>query len=735
MEREELRTPASVWGTTFIPDSIAVVRLRWGFLLIAALVWTGSAAKASSLLVNGSFEQGPPVGSFLNLPGGSTSITGWVVTGEGIDYVGSLFPASDGTHCIDLDGSSRSAKTPPFAEGGIAQTFATTPGTRYQVTFDMAGNPLRGPILKPMRVSAAGQEMDFTFDITGKSGYNMGWVSKSWTFTANSASTTIEFRSLTASPTTGWGAVIDNVSVTAPDGAPQPVVTKNAGAAQALVTKNEKEIQTNQKTSPFLLAHGANPPYLSEMPSVDRVKSEIQGSNPTDTLARQVAVFTYLPQIVTRLQDPGRSVRSPLMPDEQRVISAYDLAAYQLSQSFSKSHTPEEAKAFEKLHGQYEMNPKFYDQWFNGLFSPEFRAAYERVVSGKLANYQAHVDQERRDFEKDKAQQAAAAKGQSPFVRNDPGTLAARRCVELGGSELECIGKGLTTGFFDLAGLNPNLAEGSPQAGLRMSGVYKGAFSLMFDQDSASLDGCGKLVAEGHRYAVKKEGSRLLIEVQNEPKAFVLALGPDGRLAGPGPIDIKGKIIVGYRTYWVEQRRVSDNTIIPGSGHEVKEPIYEPKTERCTAGVLLPAGATSTSEGVLESLSSLFSGQSADQGAHDSQKDTQTLGLRMGGRYSGQGGLSLEFHAAAAVIDCGEAHVARPYMVENAASQVLVTVKNGAAPFTLAVRPDGTLTGSGSAEVAGRVVAGSSANGIAFAPRNSRCTIGTLAPSGAPAQR
>jgi hypothetical protein len=43
-----------------------------------------------------------------------------------------------------------------------------------------------------------------------------------------------------------------------------------------------------------------NPPYLSEMPSVDRVKSEIQGANPDDTLARQVAVFTYLPQIDCR---------------------------------------------------------------------------------------------------------------------------------------------------------------------------------------------------------------------------------------------------------------------------------------------------------------------------------------------------------------------------------------------------------------------------------------------------
>ena len=483
-------------------------------------------------------------------------------------------------------------------------------------------------------------------------------------------------------------------------------------------------------------AQPINPPYLIEMPSVDRAKSAIQGANPDDTLARQVAVFTYLPQIVTRMQDPNRSVRTPNTPDEQRVIAAYNLAAYQMMQAYAKSHTPEQTTVFDKLHGRYEMDSKFFDQWFNALFSPEFRAAYDRAVSGKLADYQAHVDQERRDFEKDKAQQAAAAKGQSQFVRNDPGTLAARRCMELGGSELECMGKGLTTGLFDMAGVNPNLAEGAAQAGLRMSGVYKGAgtISLMFDQDSTSLDNCGKLVDAGHQYSAAKRGSQLLVEVQNEPQAFVLTLGPDGKLNGPGPIDVKGQIIVGYNKIWVEKRRADDNSVVPGSGHWEQEPIYAPKTERCTAGILLPAGATSTSEGVLESLSSIFSGPSADQGAHDSQRDTQTIGPRMAGRYAAQGGFSVEFHAAAAVLDCGEAHVARPYAVENTGGQILVTVKNGATPFTLTVRSDGTLAGQGSTEVAGRVVTGSTDNAIVFAPRNARCSIGTLAPAGTLAQ-
>jgi choice-of-anchor C domain-containing protein len=171
---------------------------------------------------------------YLNLVGGSSAIKGWIVTGEGIDYVGTRYwTSSDGTHALDLDGSVGSKISPPYAQGGIAQTFATTPGKNYIVTFDLAGNPYRGPTIKPLRVSAAGQEKDFSFDIAGKSGSNMGWLRKTWAFTAKDVSTTLEFRSLTVSPATGWAAAIDDVSVTERRG------------EQLAVTENDKEIQVS----------------------------------------------------------------------------------------------------------------------------------------------------------------------------------------------------------------------------------------------------------------------------------------------------------------------------------------------------------------------------------------------------------------------------------------------------------------------------------------------------------
>lgn len=174
------------------------------------------APQSEPVLVNGSFEQGPAVTTFRHLAAGDTSIPGWVVTGEGVDYVAQgYWVSSDGDRAIDLDGSARSAASPPYARGGIAQAFATQPGMRYRVDFDLAGNPNRPPLVKPLRVSAAGQSTEFTFDATGRNGRNMGWLRSSWTFTAVDETTTLEFLSLTVSPHTGYGAAIDNVSVVA----------------------------------------------------------------------------------------------------------------------------------------------------------------------------------------------------------------------------------------------------------------------------------------------------------------------------------------------------------------------------------------------------------------------------------------------------------------------------------------------------------------------------------------
>jgi choice-of-anchor C domain-containing protein len=154
-----------------------------------------------NLLVNGSFEQGPNLDRSLNLAQGSRALPGWLVSRGTVDLIGTDLRSSHGKRCLDLNGT---------AAGGCQQVFATVPGRVYRVTFDLAGQPY-GAAVKQVRVTAAGQSMEFAFDISGRTSENMGWVSKRWQFTADSPSTTLEF--YTVSPTGPNGPVLDNIAV------------------------------------------------------------------------------------------------------------------------------------------------------------------------------------------------------------------------------------------------------------------------------------------------------------------------------------------------------------------------------------------------------------------------------------------------------------------------------------------------------------------------------------------
>ncbi len=164
-----------------------------------------------NLIVNGSFETGanPNQGVGLISPdAGSSAITGWTVTRGQIDYNGRYWQAADGGRSLDLNGSP--------GVGGIAQTFNTVIGKRYRVNFSIAGNPLGGSPVKQLAVSAANQSSNFSFDTTGYSLSDMGWEDKSWVFTANSTTTTLEFYSLSnQSANRFYGPALDKVSVVA----------------------------------------------------------------------------------------------------------------------------------------------------------------------------------------------------------------------------------------------------------------------------------------------------------------------------------------------------------------------------------------------------------------------------------------------------------------------------------------------------------------------------------------
>jgi choice-of-anchor C domain-containing protein len=162
-----------------------------------------------NLLVNGSFEEGPDVDDFKPLDEDSAEIKGWVVTRGQIDYITTHWQHADGKRSLDLGGS------PGF--GGVKQTFATRKGQKYRVTFSLAGNPGGTVAEKRLGVKAGEAKEFFTFDTTGKTVQDMGWVQKTWEFTATGAETTLElFNAMTEDPFAG--PALDNVSVVAVNG-------------------------------------------------------------------------------------------------------------------------------------------------------------------------------------------------------------------------------------------------------------------------------------------------------------------------------------------------------------------------------------------------------------------------------------------------------------------------------------------------------------------------------------
>ena len=104
----------------------------------------------NNLLVNGSFEEGPSVDTWVSLNPGNKQIKGWVVTRGQIDLVGKYWKPAHGGRSLDLHGS------PGY--GGISQTFSTTPGRSYVVRFSMAINPYTSVPKKAVGVSAAGKK-------------------------------------------------------------------------------------------------------------------------------------------------------------------------------------------------------------------------------------------------------------------------------------------------------------------------------------------------------------------------------------------------------------------------------------------------------------------------------------------------------------------------------------------------------------------------------------------------
>lgn len=543
------------------------------------------------------------------------------------------------------------------------------------------------------------------------------------------------------------------------------------------------KVQTSQATTPgqpnqanpqTLTSQPLNPPYLSDMPSVEKVKRQIQGSTPDDTLARQAAVFTYLPQIIVRHQDPSRSVRAGLTPDEQHITHAYNLAAYEISQDYAKSHTPEQAKEFERAHGRYEMDSAFYQLWFNALFSAEFRAGYGNAQAANASHAKAHFDAEQRTRDNAVAQQNAADSSAANPAEVQPGSKAElRRCIASGRSQRICFSEVMGNGFDQMTGISLKLPS---TPGLRMTGDYStpNGFRLIFTPDKAVMS-C-RSVSSPRLYVVEAADSQAIIKIQQEPKPVVLVLRQDGKLEGSGPIKVTGQVSAGSK---IEQTtgtttrttttnreltpleaqnypdakqngQVFTNTenateMVYGSTGTRTVTQYVTKTVDCNLGLMTPTGPTPLPpdiESPFGLITTIFSGASILMEGGTTDKAAAKMfeidkaaapGLRMAGRYAGQSGFSITFHPESATIACGDAERALEYSMQRTGSQILLKLHDPANPLTLQWKPDGSLFADGNIQVNGRVIVGTTEdpkNPFVFAPKIARCPIGRLIPGG-----
>jgi hypothetical protein len=463
-------------------------------------------------------------------------------------------------------------------------------------------------------------------------------------------------------------------------------------------------------------SHVLNPPYLNEFPSVDRVIKEVQGKDANDAALRQEAAFRVLKQMLEDAAGP-RWFRNQLTSDERKLDGEYYLAQQKLAQQL---HFP---------MGGYVADPHFRQELFT-----HFGLTQSRVQAANAnAEYQAKHDA--RIAEQQPQAAAASAAGQPAWV-NDPTSVATRRCLELGGSPAECLGKGLKAGFFGLLGVNPDeLAQnlGAPPInGLGLTGAYKSPSGVLlrFSEDTVSILGCGKLVGVNDGYSAQRLGNQFAVRIANQPQPLPAALGPDGKLSAPPAADITGKVIIGYENQLVQKRYTADNTIVPGSAHVEQVPVYALKTLRCGFGTLLPGPPEPPQKDAIASLvdvaSMIFSGPATHPSAGATPQNLIAPGLRMAGVYTGQDAFKIEFHSGGAMVDCKEAHVAEAYSVSNTRGEVLVTLRNAASPLTFALQPNGTLLGSGTIQVAGRLVTGMNGDTIVFRPVTASCTLGAL---------
>jgi hypothetical protein len=187
-------------------------------LFVATLLTLIASQCRAGLIVNGSFENyivGPndtDFGSFVRFfsPPPNTDITGWTITGSSggnpnnVDLIhSSLYPAYQGNQSLDMEGNIG-------ASGVIEQSFSTTVGDTYTLSFAYGNNPSGSGASMNILVTGTGTLLNNNVSHNTSTFANMDYKLFSGNFVADSSTATLQFSAITNS---GFGIALDAFSV------------------------------------------------------------------------------------------------------------------------------------------------------------------------------------------------------------------------------------------------------------------------------------------------------------------------------------------------------------------------------------------------------------------------------------------------------------------------------------------------------------------------------------------
>ena len=519
-------------------------------------------------------------------------------------------------------------------------------------------------------------------------------------------------------------------------------------------------------SSAALYPQTLNPTYLAQMPAPARVLAEIRGKDAEDTMERQMGAFQALVDIIDGMayglshRNVSVADNTKATPDEQRIRLAYQTAYAELWHKVARKDT-------------YTHDIPLLEEILNKLFSDDFRKLYEQSNQSAGASIKAAHERAHGSQTAPPRQSVASPGGTGPAA---PGSTAElRRCIASGRTLRTCMSESFSSGATQLLGMDTTQLTGPAPVGLRMSGDYAAAdgFRLIFEPDQVTMICRG--VAGPRPYNVKQTDSQVTITIQNA-KPLVLSLRADGKLAGSGPVRVTGEVPSGRHTEQTSgettHRTTTTRELTPleaqqypdatqnGQVYNVQQDSSElvygsgtrnvidvtTKTTDCTVGVLSPIGASPLPQikNDADILTTLGAGMGALMQGGDLKAATKAMvgpeagqsiapGLRVAGSYGG-GSFGLNFHRESVTMACGDAEQAVPYSVHRSSNGTTLVIRAKPSPLSLQLLPDGSIQGSGNAQVNGRIITGTTedlSNPFTFAPHVANCAMGRLTAGGA----